>query len=58
MENEQLALELFRLNIEYHNGLEYIRNNPYISVSEVQDHLKVIKERKTILELIDKNKGK
>lgn len=57
MNNEQLSLELLRINNEYRNGLEYIKNNPYISVAEVQDHFKVIKERKTIMELIDK-KGK
>lgn len=36
--------QYLRLRTEYLNGLDYIRNNPYMTREEVQEHFKVIKE--------------
>ena len=44
MSKEFLIQTYLRLTAEYHNGLDYMRNNPYMTKEEVQEHFKVIKE--------------
>lgn len=44
MNREYILQTYLRLNNEYRNGLEYMKNNPYMTKEEVQEHYKVIKE--------------
>lgn len=45
MTRDYLIQQYLRLSAEYANGLDYMRNNPYITKEEVQEHFKVIRER-------------
>lgn len=44
MTKEYLIQSYLRLLTEYRNGLEYMKNNPYMTKEEVQEHFKVLKE--------------
>ncbi len=44
MTKEYLFQTYLRLHNEYLNGLDYMKNNPFMTREEVQEHFKVIKE--------------
>jgi hypothetical protein len=51
---EQIEAQLYRVNTQYVNGLDYIRQNPNaITVEEVQSHLQVVRERRALMELLE-----
>lgn len=58
MNTEYLIQTYLRLTNEYRNGLEYMKNNPYITREEVQEHYKVIKEMHAARMAIMKGKRK
>ncbi len=49
MTHDYLLQQYLRLSAEYANGLDYMRNNPYITKEEVQEHFKVIRDRHATL---------